>query len=125
MELMPAVLRPVSSVPPTTWMIDAARGVILRGTGWAELGRNAAVLWAMAAADPRGGSRRRVPQRPRLADAARRPAHGPRPAAGRPGPAARRSAGRLLRPATGKADAVIAGRYKLRELIGEGGMGEV
>jgi ABC-2 type transport system permease protein len=29
-------------------MVDAARGVILRGAGWAELGRNALVLWMMA-----------------------------------------------------------------------------
>jgi ABC-2 type transport system permease protein len=46
---MPAVLRPVSQLIPTTWMIDAARGVILRGAGWHELWVNAAVLSAMAA----------------------------------------------------------------------------
>lgn len=33
---------------PTTWLIDAARGVILRGAGWAELWMHAAVLWGMA-----------------------------------------------------------------------------
>jgi ABC-2 type transport system permease protein len=32
----------------TTWMIDAARSVILRGGGWPELWHHAAVLWAMA-----------------------------------------------------------------------------
>ena len=30
-------------------MIDASRGVILRGAGWAELWPTAAVLWVMAA----------------------------------------------------------------------------
>lgn len=43
-ESMPAVLRPISNLIPTTWMIDAARGVILRGAGWQELWLNAAVL---------------------------------------------------------------------------------
>ncbi|QEL19609.1 ABC transporter permease [Limnoglobus roseus] len=33
-ESMPAVLQPISNLLPTTWMIDAARGVILRGAGW-------------------------------------------------------------------------------------------
>jgi ABC-2 type transport system permease protein len=33
---------------PATWLIDASRGVILRGGGWAELWTNAVVLWAMA-----------------------------------------------------------------------------
>jgi ABC-2 type transport system permease protein len=47
-ESMPAVIRPLSNLIPTTWMIDAARGVILRGGGWAELWVNAAVLWGMA-----------------------------------------------------------------------------
>jgi ABC-2 type transport system permease protein len=32
---------------PTTWLIDAARGVILRGAGWAELWVHAVVLWGM------------------------------------------------------------------------------
>ena len=49
-ESMPALLRPISNVIPTTWMIDAARGVILRGAGWAELWPNAAVLLGMAVA---------------------------------------------------------------------------
>jgi ABC-2 type transport system permease protein len=33
---------------PTTWMIDASRGVILRGGGWAELSTHSIVLWSMA-----------------------------------------------------------------------------
>lgn len=49
-ESMPWVLRPLSQLIPTTWMIDAARGVILRGAGWAELWPNAAVLTVMAVA---------------------------------------------------------------------------
>ena len=36
---------------PTTWMIDAARGVILRGAGWAELWLNALVMWSSADED--------------------------------------------------------------------------
>ena len=47
-ESMPWVLRPVSQAIPTTWMIDAARGVILRGAGWNELWLNAVVLTGMA-----------------------------------------------------------------------------
>lgn len=35
---------------PTTWLIDAARGVILRGASWRELWFHAAVLWAMSIA---------------------------------------------------------------------------
>jgi ABC-2 type transport system permease protein len=33
---------------PTTWLIDAARGVILRGASWPELWLHATVLWGMA-----------------------------------------------------------------------------
>jgi ABC-2 type transport system permease protein len=47
-ESMPAVLQPVSKMLPTTWMMDAGRGVILRGAGWAELWTNALVLCGMA-----------------------------------------------------------------------------
>jgi ABC-2 type transport system permease protein len=47
-ESMPWVLQPISKAIPTTWMIDAARGVILRGAGWQELWMNAAVLSGMA-----------------------------------------------------------------------------
>jgi len=47
-ESMPMFFRYVANVIPTTWMIDAARGVILRGAGIAELRSHAIVLWAMA-----------------------------------------------------------------------------
>jgi ABC-2 type transport system permease protein len=47
-DSMPTAFWMISQLVPTTWMIDAARGVILRGAGWAELGRNAAILWTMA-----------------------------------------------------------------------------
>ncbi len=47
-ESMPSILQPVSKAIPTTWMIDAARGVILRGAGWQELWLNALVLVGMA-----------------------------------------------------------------------------
>ncbi len=46
---MPWVFRQLALVIPTTWMIDAARGVILRGAGWAELSQHVLVLWIMAA----------------------------------------------------------------------------
>jgi ABC-2 type transport system permease protein len=47
-DSMPIPFWILSQLIPTTWMVDASRGVILRGAGWAELGRNAAILWAMA-----------------------------------------------------------------------------
>jgi ABC-2 type transport system permease protein len=47
-DSMPTPFWIISQVIPATWMIDASRGVILRGAGWAELGRNAAILWVMA-----------------------------------------------------------------------------
>ena len=49
-ESMPALIKPISNLIPTTWMIDSARGVILRGAGWAELWVNFAVLCGMALA---------------------------------------------------------------------------
>ena len=48
LDSMPAFFRYVAQAVPTTWLIDAARGVILRGAGWAELWPHAAVLWGMA-----------------------------------------------------------------------------
>ena len=48
LDSMPRPFWLLSQAIPTTWMIDAARGVILRGAGWAELWLHAAVLWAMA-----------------------------------------------------------------------------
>jgi ABC-2 type transport system permease protein len=46
---MPLVFYWLAHAIPTTWMIDAARGVILRGAGWAELQTHALVLSGMAA----------------------------------------------------------------------------
>ena len=48
-DSMPAFFRWLSNVIPTTWLIDASRGVILRGAGWPELWKHAVVLWGMAA----------------------------------------------------------------------------
>jgi ABC-2 type transport system permease protein len=48
LDSMPRVFYYIAQVIPTTWLIDGARGVILRGAGWAELGTHAAVLWVMA-----------------------------------------------------------------------------
>ena len=49
-DSMPVFFSYLSQVIPTTWLIDAARGVILRGAGWAELWRHSLVLWGMALA---------------------------------------------------------------------------
>jgi ABC-2 type transport system permease protein len=49
-DSMPAFFRYLSQLVPATWLIDAARGVILRGAGQAELWRHALVLWTMALA---------------------------------------------------------------------------
>jgi ABC-2 type transport system permease protein len=49
-DSMPRIFWYLSQLIPTTWLIDAARGVILRGAGWAELWPHATVLWLMAAA---------------------------------------------------------------------------
>ena len=48
LESMPRLFWYLSQIIPTTWLIDAARGVILRGAGWAELWPHAVVLWCMA-----------------------------------------------------------------------------
>jgi ABC-2 type transport system permease protein len=48
LDSMPRFFYYVAQFIPTTWLIDAARGVILRGAGWAELGMHAAALWSMA-----------------------------------------------------------------------------
>jgi ABC-2 type transport system permease protein len=47
-DSMPWVFEQLSKAIPTTWMIDATRGVILRGAGLGDLWVNAAVLWGMA-----------------------------------------------------------------------------
>jgi ABC-2 type transport system permease protein len=50
LDSMPLGFWCVAQIIPTTWLVDAARGVLLRGAGWRELWPNAAVLWAMALA---------------------------------------------------------------------------
>jgi ABC-2 type transport system permease protein len=47
-DSMPAAFQWLAQGVPATWLIDAARGVILRGAGWAELWPHAVVLWGMA-----------------------------------------------------------------------------
>ena len=46
---MPVFFQWVAQAVPTTWLIDASRGVILRGAGWRELWPHALILWGMAA----------------------------------------------------------------------------
>ena len=48
LDSMPAPFWHVAQAIPTTWLIDAARGVILRGASWNELWLHAVILWAMA-----------------------------------------------------------------------------
>jgi ABC-2 type transport system permease protein len=47
-DSMPWIFQKVAVLVPTTWLIDASRGVILRGAGWRELWPHAAILWGMA-----------------------------------------------------------------------------
>jgi len=47
-DSMPQFFQWVANLVPATWLIDAARGVILRGAGWPELWSHAVVLWVMA-----------------------------------------------------------------------------
>jgi ABC-2 type transport system permease protein len=47
-DSMPRFFWYVAQLIPTTWLIDASRGVILRGAGWTELWLHALVLWGMA-----------------------------------------------------------------------------
>src|SRR5438128_6202550 len=47
LDSMPRVFQWVAQVFPTTWLIDAARGVILRGASLEDLWLHSAVLWAM------------------------------------------------------------------------------
>jgi ABC-2 type transport system permease protein len=47
-DSMPTFFWYFAHLVPTTWMIDAARGVILRGAGWPDLQMHILVLWAMA-----------------------------------------------------------------------------
>lgn len=48
LDSMPWFFWYVAQVIPTTWLIEAARGVILRGAGWYELKLHALILWGMA-----------------------------------------------------------------------------
>ena len=50
LDSMPTFFWYVAQIFPTTWMIDAARGVILRGAGWSELWLHSTVLWVMGIA---------------------------------------------------------------------------
>lgn len=50
LDSMPRGFYYLAQVIPTTWMIDAARGVILRGAGWKELWLHGVVLWIMTVA---------------------------------------------------------------------------
>ncbi len=47
-DSMPYTFQMVANFIPTTWLIDATRGVILRGTDWSALSTHALVLWTMA-----------------------------------------------------------------------------
>lgn len=48
LDSMPTFFQWLSNAVPATWLIDAARGVILRGAGWPELWEHTVVLWGMA-----------------------------------------------------------------------------
>jgi ABC-2 type transport system permease protein len=48
LDSMPPFFWYLAQLIPTTWMIDAARGVILRGAGFNELQTHLIVLWTMA-----------------------------------------------------------------------------
>lgn len=48
LDSMPSGFQFLSNFIPATWLIDAARGVILRGAGWGELWPNAVALWVIA-----------------------------------------------------------------------------
>jgi ABC-2 type transport system permease protein len=47
LDSMPAIFWYVAQIFPTTWLIDAARGVILRGEGMNDLWRHSLILWTM------------------------------------------------------------------------------
>lgn len=48
LDSMPRPFWWLSQFIPATWLIDASRGVILRGAGWPELWKHVIVLWIMA-----------------------------------------------------------------------------
>jgi ABC-2 type transport system permease protein len=47
LDSMPWIFSYIAQLIPTTWLIDAARGVILRGAGWSDLWVHSVVLWGM------------------------------------------------------------------------------
>jgi ABC-2 type transport system permease protein len=49
LDSMPAFFGYMSKLVPATWLVDAARGIILRGAEHRDLWRHALVLWSMAA----------------------------------------------------------------------------
>jgi ABC-2 type transport system permease protein len=49
-DSMPWFFQQFAKLVPATWLIDASRGVVLRGAGWAELWVNALWLWGLALA---------------------------------------------------------------------------
>jgi ABC-2 type transport system permease protein len=48
LDSLPAPLAIVSRLIPATWLIDASRGVILRGAGWEDLRWHTAILSGLA-----------------------------------------------------------------------------
>src|SRR5581483_9138201 len=50
LDSMPRFFWYIAQVFPTTWLIDGARGVILRGAGFSELWLHSLVLWVMGIA---------------------------------------------------------------------------
>ena len=48
LDSMPTFFWWVAQLLPTTWLVDASRGVILRGAGWRELWLHGVVLTGMA-----------------------------------------------------------------------------
>lgn len=47
-DSMPVFFWYLAQIIPTTWMIDASRGIILRGGGMADLQNHTIILWTMA-----------------------------------------------------------------------------
>ena len=47
LDSMPVFFWWVAQIFPTTWLIDGARGVILRGAGFSELWLHSTILWVM------------------------------------------------------------------------------
>jgi ABC-2 type transport system permease protein len=48
LDSMPRLFWWLAQFIPARWLIDAARGVILRGAGWPQLWKHSLVLWCMA-----------------------------------------------------------------------------